>query len=143
MKRFGRYDNDFNNLFECYSQVQPELVQEISLPSLSRSKQTKSTQPSYPGLNTIKIFVQQPGRGADLRHMASDCDVMSDDGDGGVILSGKSDQDSIHATITKNDAQIKIVDPVDGHVENEFVTKIKPRYDSAQNELSIIHVEEL
>ena len=36
MKRFGRYDNDFNNLFECYSKVSPGLIVERELPSATR-----------------------------------------------------------------------------------------------------------
>jgi len=143
MKRFGRYDSDYNNLFECYSKVQPGLIREVSLPSMTRQKITKSHGNSYPELETVKIFIQQPGRGADLRHQVSNCEVMSDDGDGGVVLTGEDGRDTIHAVLTKRDAQIKVIDSNDGHVENEFITTIQPKFDSDQKELRIIHVEEL
>ena len=60
MKRFGRYDNDFNALFECYSLVNSDVVVERELPSVSRQKSTKISGESFPGLKKVKIFIQKP-----------------------------------------------------------------------------------
>ena len=143
MKRVGMYDNDFNGLFECYSKVRPDIIGERTLPSETREVNTSNTKDSFPGLKSLKIFIQQPGRGADLRHLLSNFNLMSDDGDGGVVLSGDDDSGRIHASITKKDAQVKIIDPTDGRIENEFITRIQPKFDPERKELSIIHVEEL
>ena len=143
MKRFGMYDNDFNSLFECYSKVRPGIIDERTLPSETRDSNVNKTGKSFPGLKSLKIFIQQPGRGADLRHLLSNLNLMSDDGDGGVVLSGDDGSGRIHASITKRDAQVKIIDPTDGRIENEFITRIQPKFDPERRELSIIHVEEL
>jgi hypothetical protein len=141
MKRFGRYDNDFSNLFECYNQV-TGVVSEKQLPSQTRNINLSSKDRSFPGLERIKVFVQKHGRGADLMHMINVTSVGSDDGDGGTILTGQENDKTFHMSTTKDNAHLKIVD-AQGNVENDFVTNVKPRYDTSTNELTIIHVENL
>tara|TARA_B100002019_G_scaffold263569_1_gene251727 strand:- start:1592 stop:2020 length:429 start_codon:yes stop_codon:yes gene_type:complete len=142
MKRFGRYDNDFNALFECYNLVNPDVVVERELPSVSRQKNTTSSGESFPGLKKIKIFVQKPGRGADLMHMIDLKTIDSDDSDGGTVISGKESDKNFHMITTKKSAQIKTVDD-QGQLENDFVTNIAPKFDRTSGELTIIHVEHL
>ena len=144
MKRFGMYDNDFNNLFECYTKV-TGVINEApirQLPSETRDTNTSSKGDSFPGLKQIKVFVQKPGRGADLMNMISVSSVDSDDRDGGAVISGNEHDRNFHVSTTKKSAQIKTIDRM-GNVENDFVTNIEPRFDPNTGELTIIHVEEL
>jgi hypothetical protein len=142
MKRFGYYDNDFNKLFECYERVTGDLVTE-NLPSeLRELKQSQNSGTSYPGLDMVKVFHQKRGRGADLIHQIDVSKIESDNGEGGVILSG-SDGDKTFDIITNNkNAQVKVYDPT-GKLENQFVTSISPRYDTRTNELTIINIDVL
>lgn len=143
MKRFGRYNNDFNNLFECYAKVSPGLVVERSLPSETRQPIDLSAKsPSFPNIKQIKVFVQRHGRGADLSHVIKTSSIHSDDGDGGVIISGSEGDKNFDVVTNKKSAQVKTIDR-QGNIENDFVTNIAPRYDSGRGELTIIHVEEL
>ena len=140
MKRFGKYDNDFNNLFECYSKV--GTIVEGGLPSLSRQPAGVSTGDSFPGAKYIKIFIQKTGRGADLAHLADVDSIDSDDGDGGSVLIGRDGSKKLHIITTKNNAQVKTVD-VDGNIESDFVTTAPVRYDADNKEIIIIQVEEV
>lgn len=143
MKRFGRYNNDFNNLFECYAKVSPGLVVERSLPSETRKPVDISSRTlSFPDVKKIKVFIQRHGRGADLAHVIKTNNVDSDDGDGGVIISGTEGERNFNVVTSKSSAQVKVVDR-QGNIENDFVTNIAPRFDSERGELTIIHVEEL
>ena len=142
MKRFGRYDNDFNALFECYSMVNSDVVVERELPSVSRQKSTKISGESFPGLKKVKIFIQKPGRGADLMHVIDLKTIDSDDSDGGTVISGSESDKNFHMSTTKKSAQVKTVDD-QGQLENDFVTNIAPKFDKSTGELTIIHVEHL
>lgn len=142
MKRFGTYDNDFNNLFECYNKVNKNIVVERSLPSETRQPITTLTGDSFPGIKHVKIFIQRPGRGADLAHLVNINSIDSDNGESGAILSGTEGEKSFHMSTTDTNAQVKVVDS-QGNLENDFVTTIAPKYDSKSGELTIIHVETL
>jgi hypothetical protein len=141
MKRFGRYDNDFNGLFECYRQVN-SLVVERELPSATRQPTSITTGDSFPGIKTIKVFVQRPGRGADLTNIIDVNRLGSDNGDNGTVISGTEGDKVFDVITTSKGAQIKTYDN-ENNLENDFVTNIAPRYDSEARELVIIHVEEL
>lgn len=141
MKRFGMYNNDFNNLFECYAKVNKQLVVE-SLPSETRKATTISTGDSYPGLKQIKIFIQKPGRGADLTNIINVKSIDSDNGNGGAIISGDENDRTFHLVTTDKNAQVKTIDQ-QGTLENDFVTNVAPKFDQSKGELSIIHVEHL
>lgn len=141
MKRFGMYNNDFNNLFECYAKVNKELVVE-GLPSETRKPVTISTGDSFPGLKNVKIFIQKPGRGADLSNIINVKSIDSDNGDGGAIISGTEHDKMFHLVTTDKNAQVKTIDK-QGALENDFVTTVAPRYDENKGELTIIHIEHL
>jgi hypothetical protein len=144
MKRFGKYEDDFANLFECYAQVNKSIVVERDLPSISRGVNipTTSKSPSFSGLKFIKIFLQRTGQGADLIHLAKLKSIDSDDGEGSTIITGVEDDDTIQIVVSKKNAQVKVVDS-EGNIENDFVTGIAPRFDSESGELTIIHVNEV
>lgn len=142
MKRFGMYNNDFNNLFECYAKVSPGLVLERDLPSQTRKKVTLSTGDSFPKIKRVKIFIQRPGRGADLAHTINIKSIDSDNHDGGAFITGTEHDKIFNVITTKTNAQVRVID-TQGNVENEFVTAVQPKYDSNTGELSIIHIETL
>lgn len=137
MKRFGRYDNDFSNLFECYCDVNQQLRERNF--TITESKYGST---SYPDLDNVKVFIQRPGRGADLIHQINLQSINSDDGDMNTMLTGKEGDKTFNITTTPESAQVKTVD-IAGNIENDFVTRIKPKFDSDKKELIIIHVEEL
>ena len=91
-------------------------------------------------IKTVKIFTQQPGRGADLTFFGKNVSVLSDDGDRGMVLNAVAGDRTIQVVTTKDSAQCKIVGQ-DGLVVDEFVTKIAPRY--GDSELVIININEL
>ena len=64
MKRFGMYNDDFSNLFECYSQVNGDTTPELVVPRPTVG--IISEKLTYPGARFVKVFTQKPGRGADL-----------------------------------------------------------------------------
>ena len=142
MKRFGMYNEDFNNLFECYSRVSPGLVAERALPSQTRQPISLGSGDSFPQLKRIKIFIQRPGRGADLAHTIEIKSIDSDNHDGGVVITGTEHDKLFNVITTKTNAQVRVIDS-QGNVENDFVTSVKPKYDTNTKELSIIHVEAL
>ena len=143
MKRFGKYESDFVNLFECYAQINKSMVVEKDLPSVSRSVTIPTSKnPSFRGLKYIKIFLQRTGQGADLIHLAKLKSIDSDDGEGSTIISAKENSDTIQIVVSKNNAQVKVVD-AQGNIENDFVTSIAPRFDEESGELTIIHVNEV
>jgi hypothetical protein len=141
MKRFGMYDNDFNNLFECYGQINKSVLTENRpLPSATREPITLSAGNSFPELSKVKIFIQKPGRGADLTNVVNVISVDSDDHDGGVIVTGTEGDKNFNIITTKKTAQVRMIDEL-GNIENEFITNVPPRFNN--NELILIHVEEL
>lgn len=144
MKRFGTYESDFANLFECYAQVNKSIVVERDLPSVSRNVNipTNSKEPSFRGLKFIKIFLQRAGQGADLIHLAKLKSIDSDDGEGSTIITGTENDDTIQIIVNKKSAQVKVVDS-QGNIENDFVTSIAPRFDNESGELTIIQVNEV
>ena len=143
MKRFGMYNNDFNNLFECYNKVCGDVITEFKLPSEIRNSNKKQiTGNSFPELQKIKIFHQKFGRGADLIHQVDIKRIDSDDGDGGVILTGSEDDKIFNIITNKKTAQVRLIDKT-GQEENNFVTNVEPRFDPESKELSIIQIDEL
>lgn len=144
MKRFGMYNNDFNNLFECYSQVNSTIT-ERELPSITRIPvNTDSGERSFPGAKFLKIFTQKPGMGADMSVLGKIVSIDSDDGKGGVILTARDGDKTINATISSPTKQchIKIYSPT-GDVEDDFVTNVDARFDSEQKDITIINIQEL
>lgn len=133
------YDNDITNLSECYMRVhQPaEMVKDLYIPVCESNDRV-----SFPGIRTVKVFIQKPGRGADLTYMINVKRVDSDNGSNGVIISGEDGDNMYHVTTTQDGAQVKVIDSK-GMIENDFVTRVKPKFDSASKELIIIQVEEL
>ena len=142
MKRFGKYDGDFAALFECYGKVNSDVVTERELPSMMRRSVSTTGGESFPGLKRIKVFIQKPGRGADLMHLIKLNSIDSDDSTGGTILSGSESDKNFHMTTTKKSAQIKTIDD-QGQLEDDFVTNVAPKFDRDSGELTIIHVEQL
>lgn len=144
MKRFGTYESDFANLFECYAQVNKNIVVERDLPSVSRSVNipTNEKGSSFKGLKFVKIFLQRTGQGADLIHLAKLKSIDSDDGQGSTIITAQEEEDTIHIVISNKSAQVKVVD-TQGNIENEFVTNVAPKFDQDNGELTIIHVNEV
>jgi hypothetical protein len=141
MKRFGYYNNDLNNLFECYAQVSPELVVEKQLPSYTRQPTTVNRGGiSFPGAKFCKVFVQQPSGGADLKYLGRVTSVESDDGEGNTFITSKQGDDTINIITSKQNAQVRVFDNT-GAVEDEFTTTLPARYDSNTNEIIIIQTE--
>ena len=140
MKRFGMYNDDFTNLFECYSRV--GTVVERELPSVERKAVSVSSTPSFENASVVKIFIQKPGQGADLAHHAKIISVDSDDGEGGVILTCKEGDKTIQLSTTPESVQVKIVSQ-SGDIENNFITTLPVRFDSKLGELTVIQVEEV
>lgn len=140
MKRFGMYNDDFTNLFECYAKV--GTVVERKLPSMSRTAMSVSTTPSFDNARAVKIFIQRPGQGADLAHLAKIVSVDSDDGKGGVILTCKEGDKTIQLSTTPDNAQVKVVSS-SGEIENHFITTLPVRFDAESGELTVIQVEEV
>lgn len=144
MKRFGTYESDFANLFECYAQVNKNVVVERELPSVSRGVNipTTSPGPSFKGLKYIKIFLQRNGQGADLIHLAKLKTIDSDDGEGSTVITATEDEDTIQIVSSKKSTQVKVVDS-QGNIENDFVTRVAPKFDDESGELTIIHVNKV
>lgn len=144
MKRFGTYESDFANLFECYAQVNKSMVIERDLPSVNRGVNipVNRKSPSFSGLKYIKIFLQRAGQGADLIHLAKLKSIDSDDGEGSTVISATENSDMIQVVISKKSTQVKVVDK-QGNIENQFVTSIDPKFDESSGELTIIHVNEV
>jgi hypothetical protein len=144
MKRFGMYNNDFNNLFECYSKVNSMIV-ERELPSITRVPvNTNSGESSFPGARFLKIFTQKPGMGADMTMLGKISSVDSDDGEGSVILTARDGDKTINATISSPSKQchIKVLSDT-GEIEDDFITSIPVRFDSEQKDITIINIQEL
>jgi hypothetical protein len=144
MKRFGMYNDDFNNLFECYSQVNSMIV-ERELPSMTRVPVvTNSGERSFPGARFLKIFTQKPGLGADMTIFGKIDSIDSDDGKGGVILTARDGDKTINATISSPAKQchIKVLSST-GEIEDDFITTVPARFDSEQKDITIINIQEL
>ena len=130
MKRYFFYEQEQQSLMDVYDSVYKPRVS--SLPVISEAIEHD--------IKTIKIFTQQPGRGADLTFFGKNVSVLSDDGDRGMVLNAVDGSRTIQVVTTKDSAQVKIVGQ-DGLVVDEFVTKIAPRY--GDSELVIININEL
>lgn len=142
MKRYHLQDSDFTNLYERYCQVSKSTQEHVVIDVLIQENDTSSSESSYPGIKTVKVFVQRPGQGADLMYLIHVVRVDSDNGSSGAVISGEGENNLFHITTTDKSAQVKVVDSK-GMIENDFVTNIKPKFDSDNKELIIIHVEEL
>lgn len=104
MKRFGMYNNDFNNLFECYERTHKDV--KVATPLLFTEQ---ATNPSFPRLQHVKIFIIRPQGGADLTHWGKDVTVDSDNGRGGVVLTCKEDDGTlIHVTTSEDNAEVTV-----------------------------------
>ena len=130
MKRYFFYEQEQQSLMDVYDSVYRPRVS--SLPVISEAIEHD--------IKTVKIFTQQPGRGADLTFFGKNVSVLSDDGDRGMVLNAVAGDRTIQVVTTKDSAQCKIVGQ-DGLVVDEFVTKIAPRY--GDSELVIININEL
>lgn len=143
MKRFGMYNNDFQNLFECYSRVNGT-ISEMQLPSTRRHTiDTTDGEPSFPGARILKIFTMRPGGGADLTHEADEIHIRSDDGSGGVILSA-TDRDGRTYDISliskpESRCEVKSYDSTGGG-EMSFKTNVPIRYDPVAKDITIINI---
>lgn len=140
MKRFGMYNDDFNNLFECYSQVNGEdttnLIMTRPVEGIISEKLT------YPGAKFVKVFTQKPGRGADLSTLGNIKSIDSDDGQGGVIISAVDGDKGVDVVMADDQCHVKIFDSK-GAVEDQFITNIPVRFDEDQKEITIINIQEL
>ena len=119
MKRFGMYNNDFNSLFECYEQVSG-VVTERDLPKYRGSSPVSvNTGSSFDDINSLSIQKIKNKRPVEDQisksYMAKNVTIISDDGQGGVILSGETEDGYIlHVTIVYNDQTASVVVTRDG-----------------------------
>ena len=132
MKRYNFYESDQQSLMDVYSTLNKREMYS----SVVQMSEAVMASP----YTSIKIFTQQPGRGADLTFFGKNVKLLSSDGDGGMILNAQDGEKTIQVTTTKTSAQVKIVGN-DGLVVDEFVTNVPPR--SGTNELIIININEL
>jgi len=130
MKRYFLYEQEQQSLMDVYESVYRPRTS--SLPIVSEAIEHN--------IRTVKIFTQQPGRGADLTFFGKNVSVLSDDGDNGMVLNAEDGDRTIQIVTTKTSAQVKVVGQ-DGLVVDEFVTKIAPRY--GDGELTVININEL
>ena len=140
MKRFGRYDNDFNGLFECYARVAGDVMNEVTIHQV-REDSKISTGTTYPGLKFVKIFKQMKGRGADMAYLGKVQSIDSDNGEGGVIMTATEGDQTIHVATTDDNADITV--SIDGETIEKFKTTTPVRFDSESKELTIIQTEEV
>lgn len=130
MKRYFFYEQEQQSLMDVYESVYRPRVGAIPVITEAIDHDIKS----------VKIFTQQPGRGADLTFHGRNVTVLSDDGDNGIILNAVDNDRVIQIVTTKDSAQVKILGN-DGLVIDEFVTNIAPRY--GDGEVTIININEL
>ena len=140
MKRFGMYNDDFSNLFECYSQVNGDTTPELVVPRPTVG--IISEKLTYPGARFVKVFTQKPGRGADLSTLGNIKSIDSDDGQGGVIISAMDGEKGVDVVMADDQCHVKIIDSK-GAVEDQFITNIPVRFDKEQKEITIINIQEL
>lgn len=148
MKRFGRYTDDMNALYDAYNSCSHNKGKYN--PVINTLILERAPGPgTYPGLKYVKIFLQKPGRGASLIHLGNVTEVLSDDGQGNMIITATDHDDpdkilniSIGKVSTSINSLVKVIDKT-GRIENEFVTTIKPTYSDSKHELTIINIEEL
>ena len=119
MKRFGMYNNDFNDLFECYEQV-TGVVTERDLPKYRGSSPVSvNIDSSFGDINNLSIQKVKNKRPVEDQisksYVAKNVTVISDDGQGGIILSGETDDGYIlHITVVYNDQTASVVVTRDG-----------------------------
>lgn len=130
MKRYFFYEKEQQSLMDIYESMYKPKVH--ALPVL--------TEAIDHNIKTVKIFTQQPGRGADLTFHGRNITVLSDDGDRGIVMNAVDNEQVVQITTTKDNAQVKIIGR-DGLVIDEFVTNVAPRY--GDSELTIININEL
>lgn len=138
MKRYGKYYEQYNGLFDAYQAVRGggTVLESMQVVTPKKNEQT------YPGVKYIKIFTQRVGRGADLTHLGRVENVLSDDGKGSTILTAIDNDKTLHIVATNNNTQVKVMDS-SGRIEDEFVTNVPTRYDSEKSAMSIINIQEL
>lgn len=135
MKRYGMYNNDFNNLFECYERTHTDI--KLMTP-LTFTEQ--ASEPSFPGLQHVKIFIIRPQGGADLTHWGKNVTIESDNGNGGAILTCTEDDGTlIHVTTSQDNARV-VVSRGDAVVD-QFQTVSPVKFDDGV--LTIIFKQEV
>lgn len=142
MKRFGYYNNDFNNLFECYAKVTPIVERELPSVNMQRVTTLNKNGHSYPEAKFCKIFVQRPGGGADLTYFGKISSIDSDDGQGNTVITAKDGDKILNVVTTKSNAQVRVISNT-GHVDDEFITSLPARFDSSSKDITIIKIEDL
>lgn len=140
MKRFGRYNNDFNNLFECYAQVTGDMMCETTTTRVYEDSKI-STGTTYPGLKFVKIFKQLKGRGANMAYLGKLRSVDSDNGSGSVIMTAVDGEQTLHVASADGRAEVKV--STDGEIIDQFQTSTPVRFDKTGGELIIIQTEEV
>lgn len=138
MKRFGTYNEDFANLFECYAKVNT-MMSEVTLPSLNRKHApTFNKTPSYDGLKVIKIMQHRPSGGAEFTHACKLLSVDHDDGQGNVILTAEDqNKRKVQITISGNSTIVKFLHSTGSVVEVQ--TSIPVMFDETSGELTIVN----
>lgn len=141
MKRFGTYESDFANLFECYTRVNTTLV-ERSLPSDVRKMSTVTTGLSFEDLQVIKIYQAKLSGGGELTHVCKGVSIQSDDGAGNVIISCKN-QDKLNVQIvtSDNNTTVRLIYPTGE--ETKFDTSTPLQYDKSSGVLTIINPSDI
>lgn len=121
MKRFGMYNNDFTSLFECYGQV-TGVISERKLPtrkSVDPNLIGSSGGVSFDDVKQLRIQKIQNRRPVEdqisKNYVTNDVSVVSDDGVGGVVLTGETrDGYVIHVTVVNSEKAASIVVTRDG-----------------------------
>ena len=142
MKRFGYYNDDFNNLFECYAKVTPIVERDLPSANMQRIPSLNSSGHSYPEAKFCKVFVQRPGGGADLTYFGKITGIDSDDGQGNTIITAKDGERVLNVITTKSNAQVRVISNT-GEVDDEFITSIPARFDPSSKDITIIKIEDL
>lgn len=138
MKRYGKYYEQYNGLFDAYQAVRGvnTIVEDTHVVS------PKKNNRSFPGIKFVKIFTQRKGLGADLTHVGKVENVLSDDGVGSTVMTAVDNDKKLQIVATNNNTQVRVVDS-SGRVEDEFVTTVPARYDDEKFSMSIINIQEL
>lgn len=149
MKRFGMYNSDFNNLFECYAQVNSQIV-ERRLPAGLRKSLTDTTskQPSFPGINNVFVVMTSPHTKS-VPVPAYECDdvvVNSDDGNGTAVITARDENrgKTLNIIVSNQQAYVKVYSGDSGDSpEREFETRDGITWNPSKGDLIIIFDQEL
>lgn len=131
MKRFNIYESDQSSLMSIYDN--------LSRPRARNVVVVTEAVGDHP-LQAVEVITQRPGGVVDSTFTSKRCDVLSDDGDGGMVLNAYTDHKELQISTTKDNCNVKVVGQ-DGRVEDEFITTIPPRIKG--NVLTIININEV